>query len=207
MTFSLARFVRPIALLAALTVAACGSEFFIAYDTPVSSATSRNWRVVDVRVSVPESLVVSEAKTLFPRADIVWREDELGDRRAQVAAIMRQAVTQAVAPLQGSRRVYIDITQHRFHALTFEAEARLTVSGVYSIDYVAQVVDAATGEVLAGPTMIHSDAPAMVGAEAKTLRAQGHTQRSIISGTIRKTISGWLGLIEDPRTSFNRVGG
>ncbi len=75
-----------------------------------------------MRVTVPKSLTVSEAKSLLPTADIVWREDPLGDRHVQVGKIVETAVLRGAQGLKGKRPVIIDVTVTRFHALTFEAE-------------------------------------------------------------------------------------
>ncbi len=207
MPFAIQGFARVVAAVSLLVLSACGSTFKVGYDAPIATSQSANWRVADVRVVVPESLKVSEDKTIFPRADIVWREDPVGDRRPQVAKVIRDATMQAAAPLRGSRPVRIDITVARFHALTFEAESRLTVTGVYNVKYTAQVVDIASGQVLAGPTAIEADRAAMVGSEATRLRRQGVTQRSLITETVRNAMAGWLGVGPDPRGTFNRIGG
>ena len=71
---------------------ACSDGFRTAYETPVGASS---WRVADVRVSVPDSLTVSEENILLPAADIVWQEEPKGDRRAQVDAIMTAAIKRA----------------------------------------------------------------------------------------------------------------
>lgn len=69
--------------LSATLLSACvgGGTFETAYD-PVPPDLARGWRLAGVRVSVPKTLTVSEAKKLLPNADIVWREDPPGDRHA-----------------------------------------------------------------------------------------------------------------------------
>ncbi len=136
---------------AMLAASGCTSTFRTFYSTGVPAEVSRGWRVSDVRVAVPATLSVSEAKTLLPKADIVWREDPEGDRRAQVAAIVETAARQGASALRGARPVILDITVSRFHALTFEAERRFSNAGVHNIDFTIQVVDAATGRCLPVP--------------------------------------------------------
>ncbi|WP_343078764.1 DUF6778 family protein [Ostreiculturibacter nitratireducens] len=190
-----------------MLLAGCGSTFRISYDTPIEPAVSRGWTVTEVRVTVPDELEVSEQKSIFPQADIVWREDPEGDRKAQVAAIIRDAASEAAAPLNGPRAVAIDITLQRFHALTFEAERRLEDAGVHNTIFTASVVDAASGAILVGPTEIHADAAAFSGPKAVEYRRQGATQKDVITTAIRRTIAGWLGVGPDPRGEFNRIGG
>lgn len=189
-------------------LAGCGgSSFGTNYDAPVAPEVSRGWRLADVSVSVPATLSVSEARQLLPRADIVWREDPPGDRRAQVAAILDTAVRRGAAGLWGGRPVRIALTVTRFHALTFEAETRLSRSGVHDVEFTAAVLDAGTGAVLAGPTAIEASLPALSGQQMVAARARGETQKSQITGHVAATVAGWLGLGPDPRGSFNRLGG
>jgi hypothetical protein len=192
---------------ALLLVAGCmGSGFRTYYASPISPEVTQDWRVTDVRVAVPQSLTVSEAKTYLPSADIVWREDPPGDRRAQVATLMRNAALRGASGLSGSRPVVIELTMTRFHALTFEAESRFSNAGVHNIDFVATVVDATTGAVLAGPEPVEASLPALSGAEMRAARARGESQKSQISANVARTIAGWLGAGPDPRTKFSRSG-
>jgi hypothetical protein len=199
---------RRILMLGAMgSLAACvGGSFRTYYANRVAPDVSRDWRVVDVAVTVPATLVVSEAKTLLPRADIVWREDPPGDRYAQVDVIITEAALQGAAGLQGPRPVRLSLIVTRFHALTFEAEARLSDAGVHNIDFVAQVTDAGTGEVLAGPEAIEAALPALSGPTMIAARTQGVSQKSQITAHVRATIAGWLGAGPDNRGTFTRSG-
>jgi hypothetical protein len=188
-----------------LSLAACGTTEFRTYYEPVSQA-ARGWRVADVQVTVPASLSVSEAATFAPEADIVWREDPPGDRRAQVDAIMTDAVRRGAAGLRGGTPVRLLIEVQRFHALTFEAERGLNNSGVHNIDFLATIVDARSGAVIYGPAQIEAATPAFAGAEAIIRRGNGETQKSVISRHIAATIAGWLGAGPDNRREFSRRG-
>ena len=190
----------------AMTAGCVGGSFRTYYDAAIPADVSRGWRVTDVRVTVPTALTVSEAKTFLPKADIVWREDPPGDRRAQVATIIRNAALRGASGLRGPRAVTLNITMLRFHALTFEAETRLSNSGVHNIDFIAQVVDARTGAVLAGPVEIEASLPALSGASMRAARARGETQKSQISANVARTIAGWLSAGPDPRSKFSRSG-
>ena len=194
--------------LSALLLSACvggGGKFETAY-TPVPADMAKAWRLAEVRVSVPKTLVVSEAKTLLPKADIVWREDPLGDRHAQVGKIMQAAVLRGAQGLRGSRPVIISITVTRFHALTYEAELANSDWGVHNVDFIAQVLDARTGEVLLPAEKIRAETPAWSGARMKEARRKGVTQKSMITNHVAATVAGWLGLGPDNRGSFNRQG-
>jgi hypothetical protein len=201
---------RRAALLGApaLLLAACvggGASFKTEYD-PLPASTTAAWRLAEVRVSVPTTLSVSEAKSLLPSADIVWREDPLGDRHAQVDTIITNAVTRGAQGLRGSRPVIIDVTVSRFHALTFEAELRDQNWGVHNIKFTAQVLDAATGAVLLPATAIRAELPALSGAQMKAARAKGQTQKSMITAHVARTVAGWLAIGPDNRGEFSRQG-
>ncbi len=194
-------------VLAAVMLAGCaGGVYRTYYETGVQASVSRGWTVTDVRVVVPEELTVSEARTYVPDADIVWREDPPGDRKAQIAKILREAVLRAAAPLDGPRPVRIELSVARFHALTFEAENASVNGGVHNVDFTLQVVDARTGAILAGPEFIEAATPAFSGAEAITRRLQGETQKSVISRHVAATVAGWLGIGPDVRGEFSRWG-
>jgi len=192
--------------LSAILLSACvGSSFKTDY-ARLSPDVTRTWRLADVRVNVPKSLTVSEAKSLLPSADIVWREDPLGDRHAQVAAIMKNAVTIGAQGLRGTRPVIIDVTVSRFHALTFEAERRERDWGVHNINFTVQVVDARTGEVLVPATPIRAELPALAGSKMLEARRKGQTQKSMITNHVARTVQGWLALGPDNRGDFSRQG-
>jgi hypothetical protein len=200
---------RRIALLglSALVLSACvgGGTFKTEYDR-LSPEVSKGWRLAEVRVDVPRSLVVSEAETLLPNADIVWREDPMGDRYVQVGKIMQAAVLRGAQGLRGSRPVVISITLTRFHALTFTAEQASSDWGVHNIDFIAQVNDARTGEVLVPATKIRAETPAWSGTRMREARRKGITQKSMISNHVAATVAGWLALGPDNRGEFSRQG-
>ena len=201
-------FTRRAALfgLTAVLLSACvGSTHQTDYD-PISADVTSAWRLAEVRVNVPKTLTVSEAKSLLPQADIVWREDPLGDRYAQVDAIMTNAITKGAQGLRGARPVIIDVTVSRFHALTFEAELRDQNWGVHNIDFTAQVVDARTGEVLVPATAIRAETPALSGEQMRVARRNGQTQKSMITNHVARTVQGWLGIGPDNRGEFSRQG-
>ncbi len=197
------------ALVAATLVSGCIglNTFRTHYETPVSAEVSRGWRVVDVNVSVPRSLVVSEAQTYEPKADIVWREDAAGDRYAQVEKIIHDAVMQGASAARGANPVRLDVTVSRFHAMTFQAESlQMSDVGVHNINFTIRVVDASSGAVLAGPEAIDAAFPAKTGARMAAARARGESQRSQITAHVRSVVAGWLGLGPDARITFTRAG-
>ncbi len=197
---------RVLSLMLLAPLAACAG-YQTYFPEALSPEITRNWRVSAVQVSVPESLSVSEDHSYLPQADIVWREDDPnGDRHAQVAVIMRDAIQRGAAGLRGATPVVLQVTVSRFHALTFEAETRLSGVGVHNIQFDIQVVSARTGEVLVPPTHIQADLPALSGREMAEARQRGETQKSQIEAHVARTIAAWLGIGPDNRGSFGRLG-
>lgn len=159
---------------------------------PELTASSVNWKLADVRVLVPGDLKVSEANRYYPVADIVWREDPFGDRRAQVAKIMDDGITRGLSHLNGDRPVYFDIKVSRFHSLT--EKARYSVGGVHNIVYTLTVVDAATGIALHGPIEMESGLKAFGGDQAFAAERRGETQKvriqSHLASVMRRAFNG-----------------
>lgn len=193
--------------LVALLPACAGGTFETMYDTNVSAEVARNWRVTDVNVQVPRTLSVSEAHVLVPKADIVWREDPVGNRYEQVARIVEAGIRMGSKSLNRRQAVRLDVTVTRFHAMTLEAEALNYDVGVHNIDFIVQAVDAKSGAVLAGPTPVRAEFPALTGVRMTQARLRGETQRSQIEAHLAHVISGWLGVGPDPRARFRRIGG
>jgi len=192
-----------------LPLMACGNfkTFQTYYVAPVPAQMARSWHVVGVDVTVPEKLTVSEEHSFEPKADIMWREDPIGDRRAQVAVIMKAAIAKGAAPLHGPRAVRLQVTMKRFHALTLEAESvNISGVGVHNVEFDIAVVDARTGAVLVPAISMDASLPALTGVEMINARLKGQSQKSQITAHVAATIAGWLGVGPDQRGSFVRVG-
>lgn len=201
---------KPAAITLALVlgVAGCsgGNNWRTDYQQ-IDAATAAGWRVADVQVTVPETLTISEENRYMPNADIVWHGDPAGDRRAQVAAIVRDSIRAGAADLKGPRPVVIGVTVDQFHALTPRARAMEGNVGVHDIRFTAVVADARTGEVISAPQLIEADKAALVGNAAAEADARGHTQKVEITQHLTRVVRNWLGGHgEDPRGSFARTG-
>lgn len=142
---------------------------------PVADVARQNWDFAGLVVSVPRSLSVSEAHGIKPRADILWREDPIGDRYVQVERIMRDALTPALSTMEGPVPVEVVLEVTRFHALT--ERARYSVGGEQEIEFVYLVRDAETGAVLSPPQPVDLTFRALGGADAVAAEQQGITQR------------------------------
>ena len=175
------------------------------YADGVNPAISKAWHLHRVQVIVPETLTVSEANTYAPNADIVWHGDLGGDRREQVAGILRDGLTQAATSLNGPRGISISAQLEHFHAVTPAAVARAPAA-VHNIAYVIQVFDDETGEALTPPERIEADLEAFVGSAAITAAIAGQPQRVRIVDHIASVTRGWLGAGPDQRRTFQSIG-
>jgi hypothetical protein len=187
------RFIPALILGAALAVSGCVSPTDVSRDIGldalpvVESFEIQDWDVTAVEVEVPYSLTSSEANTIKPRADIVWREDPFGDRHAQVDALMTAALEPAFQAVSGSTPVIVAIEITRFHAQT----QRVRYSNIPSeqeIEFILTVRHAETGALLSGPTAVDLTFMALGGDEAVAADAQGITQRV----RINERLSAWV---------------
>ena len=139
-----------------------------------------------ITVRVPRSLKVSEANRYLPRGDIVWREDPIGDRYAQVQKIFQDALQTGVASLNGPVKVNLDVQVIRFHALT--KKARYTTGGLHSITFDLAIKNPKTGELLAPIRTVRADLDGFGGQKALQAEARGLTQKVRISNHLSDVI-------------------
>lgn len=146
---------------------------------PVGLGSTRvnptNLRVADIRVSVPNSLTVSEENLYYPIADIVWRGEATGDRRAQVRSIFETAFTYGTKGFQGNHPVVLDVEVTRFHSVS--EKARYTVGGVHNIEFYLTVRDARTGVALVPRRHLEKNLNAHGGQQAIAADKRGETQK------------------------------
>ncbi len=153
---------------------------------PVFSEALPSFRVDEINVVVPPSLIVSEENVYYPRGDIVWRGDPYGDRHMQVQAIFDEALTRGTADMQGEVPVILDVTVERFHGLT--EKTRYTVGGVHSIRFTLAVRDAETGLLLEEPRSVKADLKGFGGQRAINAERQGQTQKVRITDHLSRVI-------------------
>jgi hypothetical protein len=142
--------------------------------------------VEDITVIVPRELVVSEANSFRPKADIVWRGEPIGDRHAQVEAILTEAMVEGTAMMTTGPKVDIEITLVRFHCLT--ERTRYTIGGLHAMQFDLTVRDAETGIIIDGPRRVIADVKASGGAKAIAEDAAGLTQRVVVSDRLARAI-------------------
>ena len=152
-------------------------------DVSAQSATAQTlYNVVSYSVSVPSSLLVSEADVYLPIADIVWHGDPDGNRHEQIKSIFDAAMAQSTQDMTEGRAVDVAIQVHKFHALT--PKTRATLGGNFAMHFYLTVYDAATHEILDGPRMVVADTPASGGVKALREEQRGITQKSVITARL-----------------------
>ncbi len=201
-----------LALGAALGLSACASVDTASRNTPIDAplssiespaALTSPVKVVAVTVNVPRTLKVSEANRYYPSGDIVWREDPIGDRYEQVAAIVKGAMEQGVAGFEDGREVFLEVSVSRFHALT--EKARYTVGGVHAIQFSYRLVDAETGAQLTESKFVKADFDALGGNAAVAAEARGVTQKYRITHHLAKVIQDELRMADGYAEQNNGV--
>lgn len=197
--------IAALALAGALLAGCSGGTWQTDYDAPISAEVSRSWNVRNVIVNVPSSLTTSDVNSLAPRYDIVWHGEDYGDRRSQVAAILKEGITKGSRGLRGGRSVNFAVTLQHFHAVTPNAVARAP-GAVHNITYVVQVLDARSGKPIGAPVKIDADLEAYVGSTATQAARQGQGQRVRIVDHIRKVTMDWLSIGPDQRGKFSGTG-
>jgi hypothetical protein len=150
----------------------------VAGRAPADALLAPLYTVREVRIEVPDDLRISEANSFYPIADIVWRGEPRGDRRAQVRGIFLDAFGFGTSGMAGGPGVVVEVTVRRFHALT--ERTRYSIGGVHAIRFDLTVRDAASGAVLDGPRTVVADLPASGGRRAIEEEAAGRTQRVVI---------------------------
>ena len=148
-------------------------------EVPGIQAIEPSFDVTELRVSVPKNLRVSEANVYYPVADIVWRDDPVGDRHKQISQLVGAAIQRGTNQMEGVQPVLLDIEVTRFHSLT--EKARYTVGGVHSIRFKMTLRDATTGAVLVPERLVNADLSALGGRAAIEADARGQGQKTRIS--------------------------
>lgn len=179
------------AMIMGLSVSGCASVETATRSAPLEAAVqapvAMSFDVQQVRVVVPETLKVSEANRYYPGGDIVWREDPLGDRHAQVKTIVEAAMQQGVSQMApGKVPVILDIQMTRFHALT--EKARYTTGGVHALQFYMTLRNPETGIAYGEPQFVKADFKALGGRAAINAEAKGVTQKYRITNHLAKVI-------------------
>ena len=173
------------ALAALLALSACGSPREVAMrnaplDLGPGSAFAtapalRSYDVVRFDFMVPRDLTVSERNGYYPVADIVWRGDPIGDRKAQLGEIFSTALKRGMGELQGGRPVAVEIELIRFHGVT--ERVLYSIGGNYHIVFEMTVRDAETGAILEPARRIETNLASNGGDAVLRDQQMGQTQK------------------------------
>lgn len=153
-----------------------------------ASVAQLDYDVQSIRVTVPETLSVSEANRYLPKADIVWREDPPGDRYAQVKMIFEAAMAQGVGSIPtGTVPVVLDVQVAKFHALS--EKARYSVGGVHELEFFIVLRNPETGTAYNEPHSVRASFKAYGGQAAIDAEAKGITQKHRITNHLATVIA------------------
>lgn len=142
--------------------------------------------IAKITVDVPRSLSVSEKNSYYPKGDIVWRGDLIGDRHEQVKAILSKSAQNAASKLDGSRPVHMHIKLTRFHGLS--EKARYTTGGVHNVNFDVTLLDPATGAVLRPTRSVVTNLDALRGTEAIEADRRGETQKFRLTAYLEQVL-------------------
>ncbi|SEK50655.1 hypothetical protein SAMN05443999_101556 [Roseovarius azorensis] len=177
-------------LLTALIAACASGDVSTRNVTPHSPGpppVSASLNVQDLVVSVPRTLSVSEANLYYPVADIVWRGDPRGDRRAQVKQIVRDGLSAGIRQMKpGTIPVVVDVEVTRFHSVS--EKARYSVGGVHAVHFRYVLRNPDTGEAYAAPKYVRADLNAYGGQRAINAERRGITMKLRIMSHLAKVI-------------------
>ncbi|GAA6175535.1 DUF6778 family protein [Sulfitobacter pacificus] len=168
-----------------------GTATTVAAATPQSQKNLRStaqlpMTVTAININVPRSLTVSEANLYYPKADIVWRGELIGDRHAQIKQIFDTAFRAGTADISGPTGVILDAEVVRFHSVT--EKARYSVGGVHNMIFKLTVRRASTGEALGPTRLVRADLPAFGGKEAIDADRAGQTQKVRVTDFLSQAI-------------------
>ena len=189
---------RLLIVASALAVGACVAPRVADTDFRAGVSQSQSvvssWALGDVDVKVSDKLTVtrSPSRRYPPVTELVWYGDPPGDRKAQVEALMADAVRAgAVDALVGSQPVTIALNITEFHAMTPRARATELQLGVHEIMFDISVIDG-SGNVVASETGVRSDLEAFSGASALQAEQIGQGQKIRIQTRVAQVIRAWL---------------
>ena len=146
----------------------------------------RDLNITDIRVTVPRNLKVSEANVYYPHADIVWRDDPIGDRYQQVKAIFEEGFGRGTQHMTTGLPVIVSVELVRFHSLT--EKARFQIGGDHNMKFKLSVNSAQTGLPLIATRLVEANLDAFGGGRAMVAERQGQTQKVRITAFLSQVI-------------------
>ena len=159
---------------------------------PAAERIQTPYTIRNVSVYVSPTLSVSEANTLLPQAQIVWRGDPPGDRHQQVAAIFETAMLRAAQTINGPQPADLLINVRRFHALS--ERAKYTFGGIHSILFDMALVAPGSGATLQPWRTIAADLDGLGGEAALAADRDGRTEKIQITDHLVRVLQEELSL-------------
>jgi hypothetical protein len=175
----LIKYIAGMALV--LSVTACTTPQNVTSNNIITATPANNqldipvYLVQQLSVTVPDELTVSEANVFLPIADIVWREDPMGDRKQQVQKILIDAIVKGVSKVADGQPVTMEVRLIKFHSVT--EKTRYTVGGRHNIKFDYVLRDAKTGVPVTEVKHIDASLKAYGGTRAVAAMARGETQK------------------------------
>ncbi len=156
-----------------LLLASCGAAFD--QKSEPRPVMDRSYDLVAFEFQAAPDLVVSEAESFYPNADIVWRGDPTGPRIAQIESLFENAAARNEPILTGDVPITLVVNLVRFHGVT--NRTRYTIGGVYNIVFDIAVFDARTGAMIEPPRRVAANLDAPGGETAVQLEESGQSQK------------------------------
>ncbi len=181
-----------LALSACIAPRVSDTDFTQGVGQPASQVAA--WSLGGVNVNISNGLTVTQSPTRRypPLSELVWYGDPSGDRKAQVIALMADAVRAGAADaLAGSQPVTIRLNITEFHAMTPQARSSELQLGVHEIMFDISVIDA-SGATVASEAGVRSDLKALSGAAAVEAEQLGQGQKIRIQSRVAQVIRAWL---------------
>lgn len=183
-------FLKTVFVVAAFGFLAACSTSGGGNSAAVDASAIPSMRVASVSVVVPRSLRASEENSYKPNLDIVWREDPLGDRYAQVKTIFETAMARGKSQIRGDMPVNLDIQVASFHALTHKT--RSSIGGTHYIAYHLTARNAKTGAIVVPTHLVKMEFEAYGGRKAVEAVRAGQTQKVRIIAHLTQSIIGQI---------------
>ncbi|MFQ1700714.1 DUF6778 family protein [Loktanella agnita] len=156
------------------------------YRASTQAQIVRSYDLRSFSFTVPDDLSVSEIDGYYPIANIVWRGDPRGDRKAQITEMFETAAARNQSVIDGQVPVAVHVQLSRFHGVT--DKTRYSVGGVYNIVFLITVRNDQTGEVIEPTRRVAANLDAPGGSRAVELEQSGQTQKVRVTDFLTKVL-------------------
>ena len=174
---------RLTAVCSLLVLAACAS----APTAPTGAAAA--WKIDGETVRFGEGISPTATGTEY-NSNFVWDGYDGGNRKRQVIGLFRTAIGDVAARMGGSQPVQLNVVITTFHALT--SPGHTWCCGEHNIVADLEVVDAASGSVLATQQGVYLGRVALGGIPGLVANAAGRDEIVRVREGIANGISNWL---------------